>query len=77
MSRDIRAMTEEELCCALAARIRIAVGGRPSTDDEFIDAALEATRGVFGPVFEGADEGQRWDWIDMCERALRDAAQDL
>jgi hypothetical protein len=66
----------QEDCCALAARISLALGAWPATDTEFIDAGLGAARGLFGEAFEAADDAQRWAWIDMCERALRDAAAD-
>lgn len=67
--------TTQDECCDLAARVSIAVGPVPQTDEEFIDAAYGAARGLFGPAFEKADEGQRWTWIDMCERSLRKAAR--
>lgn len=61
-------------CAQLGARISIAIGDIPRTDDEFINAAFGQAKGLFGPAFEAADCGQRSAWIDMCERALREAA---
>ena len=72
--RRARPKTQEE-CCALAARVSIKVSGAPQTDDEFLAAGYGAAQGLFGPAYEQADEGQRWTWIDMCERALREQSR--
>lgn len=61
-------------CCLLGARCSIAVGDIPRTDEEFIEAAYGQAKGLFGPAFEEADYAQKSTWIDMCERALREAA---
>lgn len=60
--------------CLIAARISIALGDIPETDADFISAAHGQAVGLFGPAFEAADDGKRTGWIDMCERALREAA---
>lgn len=67
----------QEECCAIAARAAIAVLGIPATDDLYFHAARGGAEGLFGPAFEAADEGQRLIWIDMYERALRDAAAEV
>lgn len=61
-------------CCLMAARISVAMGDIPTTEPEFASAALGQAKGLFGPAFDAANEGQKWAWIDMCERALRRAA---
>lgn len=71
--RKHKPKTQEE-CCALAARVSIACSGAPTTDQQFCAAAWGVAAGLFGPAFDRASEGQKWDWIDMCERALRAAA---
>jgi hypothetical protein len=61
-------------CCLIGARLSIAVGDIPKTDEEFLSAAHGQAIGLFGPSFEAADYAQKSTWIDMCERALREAA---
>ena len=60
--------------CLIAARCSIAAGDIPRTDKDFIDAAYGMAAGLFGPAFASADYAQKTTWIDMCERALREAA---
>ena len=57
--------------CRLGARASILVGDAPKTDLEYIDAAAGAARGLFGPAFYAADDGQKAIWMMMCEDALR------
>jgi hypothetical protein len=61
-------------CCLLGARCSIAVGDIPRSDEEFIEAAYGQAKGLFGPAFAAADYAQKSAWVDMCERALREAA---
>lgn len=61
-------------CCLVSARISVAAGDIPESDVEFIEAAQGQAIGLFGPAFDEADYAQRATWIDMCERALREAA---
>jgi hypothetical protein len=61
-------------CCLISARASIAVGDIPQNDEEFLSAAWGTAGGLFGPAFEAADYTQKSEWIDMCERALREAA---
>lgn len=60
--------------CLYAARICISVGAAPKSDREFLDAAHGLASGLFGPAFKSVSYGQTSEWIDMCERALREAA---
>jgi hypothetical protein len=60
--------------CAMAARIDVTLYGPPSSEIELFDRARGIAAGLFGEAYDRADEGQRWDWIDMCERALRAAS---
>ena len=62
-------------CCALAARVDVAMYGIPQSDDEYLDRAIGIARGLFGPAFRAATGHQKRAWIDMCERALRDEAE--
>lgn len=64
----------QEDCCRLAARATAHVGDMPKSDLDFIDAAAEIARGLFGAAFTNADESQRTLWIMMCEDALRHEA---
>jgi hypothetical protein len=61
-------------CCLIGARASVAVGDVPTTDEEFLSAAWGQASGLFGPAFERADYDQKVAWIDMCDRALREAA---
>lgn len=63
-------------CCLIGARCSIAVGNIPQNDEEIIKAAWGSAAGVFGPAFEAADYAQKSEWIDMCERALRQAMEE-
>jgi hypothetical protein len=63
--------TQEDVC-AVIARVTIAVRGAPTSETELFSLAWGNAQGLFAEVFDNADEGQRWAWIDMCERALRD-----
>jgi hypothetical protein len=65
----------QEDCCAVAARVDVWLLGVPRSDAERLTRALGMAKGLFGPAYEEADEGQRWQWIDMCERALRDVEE--
>jgi hypothetical protein len=67
----------EEDACAIIARITITLQGKPTSDLEFFALAWGTAEGLFCEAFDEADEGQRWAWIDMCEEALRRAAQGL
>ena len=60
--------------CLIAARISIACGDIPQSDEEFLSAAHGLAAGLFGEAFEAANYGQKTAWIDMCERALREAS---
>lgn len=60
--------------CLIASRISVALGDIPRSDAAFIDAAHGLATGLFGPAFSAASAGQKAIWIDMCERALREAA---
>jgi hypothetical protein len=55
-------------------RARRCVGPRHSarSDAERLERPLSMAVDLFGPAYEVAGEGQRWTWIDMCERALLD-----
>lgn len=61
-------------CCLIGARCSVALGNIPKDDAEFISAAWGQAKGLFGPAFEAAEYAQKTTWIDMCERALREAA---
>lgn len=65
--------TTQEEACDLAARVSLAVGPIPKTDEEIIEAAYGSAVGLFGPAFEAASEDLKWTWIDMCERSFRKA----
>lgn len=68
----------QEACCRLAARAHFLGGGTvPKTEAEWQASALGAARGLFGPAFETADDGQRWAWIEMCERAHREVLAEI
>lgn len=64
-------------CCLLGARLSVRSGNVPMSDADFIDAAYAMARGLFGPAFINADYGQRTAWIDMCERAYREAVSEI
>lgn len=64
--------TQEE-CCRLAARQSIATIGPVHDDKGIRGAAIGLAAGLFGDAFDDADEDQQTKWIDMCERAYRDA----
>lgn len=61
-------------CCLIGARAAVAIGEIPGSDEEFLSAAVQAASGLFAEAFERADYDQKVAWIDMCERALREAA---
>jgi len=41
----------------------------------FFCRARAMAEGLLGPAYRKASEYQRLEWIDMCERALREASQ--
>lgn len=64
--------TTQEECCLLGARQAIATLG--PVDEEHIRAAARGlAAGLFGPAFDTATGDQAMKWIDMCERAYRQA----
>ncbi len=67
--------TQQE-CCLMAASIEVALG-IIQPGDRLRDHAEASAEGFFGPAFEGATEYQRQVWINMYERALCSALDDL
>ena len=67
----MRSPRTQEDQCAIVARVTIGVRGKPRSETELFGLAWGNAQGLFGETFDKADEGQRWAWIDMCERALR------
>lgn len=65
----------QEDCCAIVARVTIRVRGYPKTDKELMALSVGMAQGLFGEAFDIVSEGQRHDWIEMCEHALRAAAK--
>jgi hypothetical protein len=64
----------QDKCCALAARVAMAVCGAPCDDYDFQCRARALAAGLFGPAYAEADRDQRSEWDDMCEIELRRAA---
>jgi hypothetical protein len=58
----------------IAARICVAIGDVPKTDSEFLSAAEGGARAFFGAGFAAGGYPERVAYIDMYERALREAA---
>lgn len=78
LTEEVRAnppRTQEE-ACLISARYAMAIGLRPQTTQELMWAARGQAKGLFGPAFEAAGEAQQLEWIDMCERALRQAMEE-
>jgi hypothetical protein len=65
--------------CRIAARAAVRHGSRPPrTEAEFLIGARGLAEGLLGTtVGDSADYAQRVIWIDMCEVALRAAAEEL
>lgn len=66
--------TQQEVC-AMAARIDVTLHGAPKSEKALFSRSLGMAAGLFGCAFDRAAEGQRWEWIDMCEIALRAASE--
>jgi hypothetical protein len=62
----------QEDVCAVAARVDVFLLGLPLSDEERINRAAAMAQSLFGPAFLATTDGQRWAWVDMCERALLD-----
>lgn len=73
----LRMPQTQEDCCAIVARITLTVRGMPTSEHEIIGLADGIAKGLFGEAFQAADDAQKWTWIDMCERALREAMSDF
>ena len=63
----------QEDCCELAAYISVRADLGPWTDERIKLAAASGASGLFGPLFNAADDEQREAWIAMYERAIRNA----
>jgi len=59
----------EEDLCAIEARVDVWLLGLPQSDKERLRRAHCMARRLFGPAFRATTDGQRWTWIDICERA--------
>jgi len=68
----LKIKTQEDFC-ALAARASITVYGPIEDLGDIFKRSRGLAEGLFDEAFRNASEGQRWAWIDMCERALREA----
>ena len=65
--------TTQDQCCDIAAHVSVLADDGPWTDEHILEVAASMAQGLFGPAYDAADYGERSNWIDMCERALRRA----
>lgn len=68
--------TEDE-AALLAARVSVRSGAYPSSERELMRCALSAAEGMFCALWHDVCDCQRWDWIDLCEWALREALAEV
>ena len=64
---NCEASSAEDAIRLLRIAARVIVSGEPETEAELFGLAWGNAVSMFGPAFEAASEGQRWDWIDICE----------
>jgi hypothetical protein len=57
--------------------VTIAVRGNPHSETELFALAWGNAQGLLAGAYENACEAQKWEWIDMCENALREAIESL
>ncbi len=66
--------TQDQLA-GVAARVAVRFYERPWNEARIFAAAEGMARGLFGEAYAKAEDGQRWAWVDMCERAIRVAIE--
>lgn len=57
--------------CRIVAQVNLDVMGPIQDIEDLFERAESSAKGLWGAFYEAGSEGQKWEWIDMCEEAFR------